>query len=49
MKGKKPTRDQRYILTKHNLDTHEWLVQKNTQEHLQVVHKTTNEIRVLDK
>lgn len=49
MNGKKPTRDQRPIFTHNGLDPRDWLVQKNTLDSLQVIHKETHEIRVLNK
>lgn len=42
--GKKPTREQRRIISKNNLDPHEWLVCKALPDELEIVNKTTNEL-----
>ena len=49
IKGKKATREERKVITKHGLDSFEWLVQKNTIDYLQVVNRETKEERVLSK
>lgn len=43
--GKKPTRSQRQLLEKNNLDTNTWLVVKHTSTEFVVVNPETNEIR----
>lgn len=47
--GKKPTREERKILSKYKLDTYVWLVQKNTPTFLQVINRDTGEVRQLEK
>lgn len=42
--GKKPTREQRRIISNNKLDSHEWLVCKVLGDELEIVNKTTNEI-----
>lgn len=42
--GKKPTREQRRIISNNKLDSHEWLVCKVLSDELEIVNKTTNEI-----
>ena len=49
MNGKKPTRAQRRIIEAYRLNTHNWLVQKDTSEILQLVHRYTNTVRILKK
>lgn len=49
MNGKRPTRDQRAIFEEHGLNSKEYLVQKNTPTFLQVIHKETKEIKILNK
>lgn len=49
IKGKKATREERKVITKYGLDSFEWLVQKNTVDYLQVVHRITREEKVLSK
>lgn len=37
--GKKPTREQRRLLEKWNLDPHNWLVVKDTPREMEIVHR----------
>ena len=43
MNGRKATREERKILSKSGYDTMMWLVQKNTPEFIQIVHRDTKE------
>ena len=48
--GKKPTREQRKLLTKWNMDTMLWLVVKDTPEAMTVVHKYSDRtVKVIPK
>ena len=50
MKGKKPTYEERKLISQAGLDTYEWLVQKNTSEIVQLVKRDDDkEIAVFDK
>ena len=49
MKGKKPTVRQGKFMQANGLNWEEWLTQKDTPELLQVVHRTTKEVKVLEK
>ena len=50
MKGKKPTYEERKLITKAGLDTYEWLVQKDTSTIIQLVNRNNDkEIAVFDK
>lgn len=49
MKGKNPTRAQRNYITSRGLDSRQWLVQKDTQDMMQVVDRVSGEVRKLDK
>lgn len=50
MKGKKPTYEERKLISKAGLDTYEWLVQKNTSTIIQLVNRNDEkEIAVFDK
>lgn len=49
MKGKNPTREQRKILFKNGLDSCNWLVQKDTPDKMQLIHRDTKEVKVVFK
>lgn len=49
MQGKKPTFEQRKLLTKHKLDTYKWLVQKDSPDKIQLINKDTGEIITIKK
>ena len=49
MKGRKPTREERKIIERANLDTWVWLVQKNTIDKMQVINKDTGEEQIIIK
>lgn len=49
MKSTKPTRHQRQMLQKHNLDPREWYMQKDTPKEFQVVNIKTQEVKILSK
>ena len=48
MKGRKPYREEWKIFQQHNLDSRDWLVQKVTTWTMQIIHKDSGEIKVLD-
>lgn len=45
MQGRKPTRSEWKIFENNNLDSREWLVQKVTNDYLQIVNKATGKER----
>lgn len=45
--GRKPTREERKIIAKANLDTYEWLVQKHTTTELQIISRKSSEIKII--
>ena len=47
--GKKPTVEQRKVLTREGLDWKDWLVVKNLPNSLIVVKRKTDETRVVEK
>lgn len=49
IRGTKPTYEERKILSFYGLDTYSWLVQKNTSTDIQIIHKTTGEIKTIKK
>jgi hypothetical protein len=49
MNGRKATREERKILSKSGYDTMMWLVQKNTPEFIQIVHRDTKEEKVIKR
>ena len=49
MKGKNPTREQRKIILKNNLDSYKWLVQKDTPDKMQIIHRDTKEVKIITK
>ena len=48
-KGRKPTREERKLIQKAKLNTYEWFVQKNTVTELVVLHKETQEQKIINK
>lgn len=49
MRGKKPARKQAMFIAQSGLKHEEWLVQKNTEEYMQVLHRKTGEVKRLYK
>ena len=49
MQGRKPTRYEWPILERNNLDTREWLIQKNGNDTMQLVNKKTNKEIIINK
>ncbi len=49
MHGKKPTREQRKILTSLGLSCSDWLVQKNTPDLLQLANRYSGKVRQYQK
>lgn len=49
MHGKNPTREQRRVLESVHLSSNDWLVQKDTPELMQLVHRYSDKVRVLRK
>lgn len=47
IRGIKPTREERKILIKNDIDTYEWLIQKHTSTEIQIIHKETGEVKVI--
>ena len=47
--GRKPTVEQRKLITNHGLNWSEWLVFKDQYQSLSIVHRDTGEKRVLSK
>lgn len=47
MQGRKPTRTEWKIFEHNNLDSREWLVQKATNEYLQIVNKQSGKEEVI--
>ena len=47
MQGRKPTRAEWKIFEQSNLDSREWWVQKATTSYLQIVNKTTGEVKTI--
>lgn len=45
MKGKNPTRAQRKIIEKNDLDPKDWLVVKNPSHEIAIVHRGTGEVK----
>ena len=49
MNGKNPTRTQRELLkSRCGLEPGSWLIQKDTPELLQIVHRHTGQVRVIN-
>lgn len=49
MRGKKPTREQRKFIEKWRLSSNDWLVQKDTPDLMQLVHRYSDTRKVLPK
>lgn len=49
MQGRKPTRYEWPILERNDLDTREWLVQKNGNDTMQLISKETGKVIVINK
>jgi len=49
VKGKNPTRRQRKFIEKYRLNSSNWLVQKDTTQILQIVHRYTDTVKILPK
>ena len=47
--GRKPTYQERKIINKNGFDSYEWFVQKNTNEFLVIVNKTTGKVESIQK
>ena len=48
MKGKNPTRQQKMCIKKHKLKPENWLVLKNPTGKLEIQHRETGTIKILD-
>ena len=48
IRGRKPTYEERKILTVNSYDTYAWLVIKNTPTFIELMHRTTGEIKKID-
>ena len=50
-RGKRLTREQKIYLSKHTtgLDVEQWLYAGETNEHIRLVHKDTEEIKIIEK
>lgn len=48
MKGKNPTRSQRKIIEKNDLDARDWLVVKNLSHGIAIVHRGTGEVKTFN-
>lgn len=49
MRGKNPTREQRKFIERQRLNSNNWLVQKDTSEIMQLVHRVSNKVKVIQK
>ncbi len=49
MRGTKPTVRQAKLITQMGLNHQNWLVQKDTSTQLQIVHRHTDSVRVIEK
>lgn len=47
IRGRKPTREERKILERNEVDTYIWLVQSHTPYELKLIHKETGEIKII--
>lgn len=45
--GKKPTREERKILEKNNIDTYSWLIKSHTTKEIKLIHRETGEIKTI--
>ena len=48
MHGRKSVSSEWPLFKRHGLDSKEWLVQKSTPDYLQIVHRTSGEVKVLN-
>ena len=46
--GKKPTLKQKKLLSKEGLLPEDWLIVKTSERHIEVVHRSSREIRRID-
>jgi hypothetical protein len=49
MHGKNPTREQRKLIEKWHLTTSDWLVQKDTPDIMQLIHRYSDKVKVIPK
>lgn len=49
IRGRKPTYEERKIISKAKYDTYTWLVTKNTSKMLEIVHRETGEVKTIEK
>ncbi len=49
MHGKRPTVAQRKLIEKFNLNSDNWLIQKDTNEFMQMVHRVSGTVKKLPK
>lgn len=49
MRAVKPTRAQKIFIEKRKLDSKNWLVLEDTDEHMKITHKGTGNVRTLEK
>lgn len=47
--GKNPTRQQKILLKYYHLNPDNWLVVRNTDKELHIIHRHTDNVRVLKK
>lgn len=47
MHGKRPTLRQKKLIEKWKLNPHNWLVAKNQTDKLTIIHRHTNNVRVI--
>ncbi|UOQ85670.1 DUF6906 family protein [Gracilibacillus salinarum] len=46
--GRRPTRKHKEVLVAENLNPKNWLIVKNLDDRLEVVHKETGNIKIID-
>lgn len=46
--GRKPTREERKIISNASFDTYKWLVQKHTSTELKIINKDTGEVKSIN-
>lgn len=49
IRGRKPTYEERKLLTAYGHDTYEWLVTKNTPLFIEIVNRETGKILIIEK
>lgn len=49
IRGRKPTHEERRILTANGFDTYAWFVTKNTPTFIELMQRTTGAIKTIDK